>query len=745
MLLVSSVMRSQETSSVDILDYDLALDFSTPGSCLGDATLTLTPLQSVSTLALLLEGTVDSMWLDGVYLPEAQLNAIPMASASVGDTLRLRIRYSLSGYVEQGDFGGLHFDRDMDYNLGVGFYTNPHSLGRVLFPCRDNFTDKSTYTLRIRARQGWTAQSSGVLQSRSFDEDGCELTVWRIAHPVPTYLVGVGVANWDILTDTIYSHHGTYPLTLGHHGYDSLLVRQAFAQLDSVVPMFERCFGPYRWERIGYIGTRKGSMEHVNNIALVRSFMGSMQENAQTTIAHELGHAWFGNLVTCSEGADMWINEGGASFTAEVAMEAVNGRTVSDDYYQRNLKAVIQSTHLTDGGYRPLSPMPHAYTYGSTTYNKGWMVWHSLRGYLGEENFYNAMNLLMERCAFGNINAYRLRDSLSLYSGIDLTDFFDFHVFSPGFVDYYVGLEHSDGTNNEVCLWVCQQTVGGSATLRSHRIPITFFSHTLDTAKRLIVYEGNEGRVTFSLPFEPAFWILDYDKEISDAAIVAEAHLAGGGMMQNLRTASISLKSVQPVDAYVEHHWGTAYGDFPYGTIRPALRYWLVRGTWDTTAAVQGRFQFARGSDAIDQGFYTHAATYDSLAILYRPGNGHSWRPLPHTRNGNANEGTLVVDSLLPGEYTLAVVDTVQLSIPTRTAATLDLFPNPLPQDGELTVDTPLDTPYTISIFASDGRLAWRKTHCTNGQKVRPRLTSGTYFVVIENNFISLHSKLIQL
>jgi hypothetical protein len=78
-------------------------------------------------------------------------------------------------------------------------------------------------------------------------------------------------------------------------------VSQTFALLDNVVPMFEQCFGPYRWGRIGYIATPKGSMEHTNNIALVADFVSSMTEPAQTTIAHELGHAWFGNLITCAD------------------------------------------------------------------------------------------------------------------------------------------------------------------------------------------------------------------------------------------------------------------------------------------------------------------------------------------------------------------------------------------------------------------------------------------------------------
>jgi hypothetical protein len=115
--------------------------------------------------------------------------------------------------------------------------------------------------------------------------------------------------------------------------------------------------------------------------------------------------------------------------------------------------------------------MPHDYTYGSTVYKKGWMVWHSLRGYLGEEVFYSALQRLMNSCAFGNIDSYRLRDSLSLYTGVDLTDFFDFHVFSPGFVDYHVDLIPGD----HPAVNIRQQTVGTTATPRGSMVPVTIF------------------------------------------------------------------------------------------------------------------------------------------------------------------------------------------------------------------------------------------------------------------------------
>ncbi len=68
-------------------------------------------------------------------------------------------------------------------------------------------------------------------------------------------------------------------------------------------------------------------------------------------------------------------------------------------------------------------------TYSSTVYDKGALIAMSLKTYIGDSLFYSSVQRLLEDFAFSNIDSYTLRDSLSSYSGIDLTDFFNYYVF----------------------------------------------------------------------------------------------------------------------------------------------------------------------------------------------------------------------------------------------------------------------------------------------------------------------------
>lgn len=760
--------QGQVQDSVDVLDYDIALDLSDGVPFHGEAVVTLQLLRLCDSISLDLIGILDSLEMGGVRSSELGVHnsriTIPTSGIAAHQTFTLRLWYTCRGYVESYGFGGMHMDNNVSYNLGVGFETNPHVIGRAFFPCRDNFHDKATYTLRMKTRTGWTAECGGIRQSVDTDSAGCEHSVWRIDHPTPTYLVSVSQSNWTRIYDTIHSTYGDYPLTLGYRNRSETNVRRAFAELDSVVPMFERCFGPYRWGRIGYIATEKGSMEHVNNIALDQRFIASMGEPAQTTIAHELGHAWFGNQVTCETEEDMWINEGGASFTSEVAIEAVNGRTASNDYYQRYLEEVLRTTHITDDGYRALTPMPHDYTYGSTVYKKGWMVWHSLRGYLGDSVFYASLNRLMERCAFGNIDTYRLRDSLSLYSGVDLTDFFDFHVFSPGFVDYraeYLGSYSYEGH----VFRIRQQSVGTTQTLASHRVPVTIYYYDendiLDSIKRWVDFTGNE--TYFSLgryyqpSFDPAFIVLDRDFEFSDAATLGVLHLSDYAGSQMLPIAHLKIRmdgTITPQDLYAEHHMAPAMGEMPEGVVRRANRYWMLRGNWNGNDSVKGYFRYVRTGNSnssysnLDRGFYSNAATADSLGLFFRFNSDCDWQLISRLREGgDANEGWIVAENIWPGEYTLAVVDFEHLAIQNPQLPTVNsqLFPNPLGKGQPLTIKVDTEMPFSVTIFDTDGRTVWHHNGCHNGQSLNPQLPKGTYIVEIKNKQISIQSKLIQL
>lgn len=751
LLALATGLFAQTADSVDVLHYDLNLRLrsnSTPHLS-GCARLEIRLLTAMPRLQLdLKNATVDSVFVNGQRDSSASYTSpfltVGTADATAGDTLVVDVHYRSNGYMESNGMGGLHFNSGIAYNLGIALREYPHNMGKAWFPCRDNFTDRASYTLQVNTEAGWTAQCGGTCDSVWMDDDGSQNTRWQLPQEIPTYLISITAAPWHIIERTFTGLYGTYPTTLGYLHHDSTTVQRTFDNLERVLPMYEQCFGPYRWGRIGYVSTPMGSMEHVNNICLHTAAMDNLTEVGQSTIVHELSHAWFGNLITCSSAADMWFNEGGASFCEEVAMQAIHtadGKPFYHrEYYMNNLEKVIRTCHLDDGGgYRPLYDQPHYYTYGMTTYNKGALMWHSLRGYLGDSVFYAALRTLFERNAFQSMDGWSVRDSLAAYSHTNLDDFFNFYVYDGGFVDFIV--DSTRYHNGTATLYLRQRLLGTETPMQGCRVPVTFVGTNGERQTFTASWDGPTATLDFPLPFAPAHVLVDADDTLTRACTsgnVAIDHRGNYRQMAAHFTCTATACGDSTSWLRIEHHWLPAEGAMPYGVVRQANRYWNIIGDISDETRISGTFHYTceAGNNVsyphLDYGFYERTNSRDSLRLLYRPDNQSAWQVVDASHGGTASDGRLNLNLLKTGEYTLAIVDTALLGITTvgqTESATVTLYPNP--STGNVTID--VTHPSTVTVVDMTGRTVIPATplsaqHAT----LNVSLPKGIYLVRVE-------------
>ena len=742
--------------SIDVIHYDLSLNLSCqqPHHINATAGVDVRLLRTIPSFQLsLYADSIGTVTLNGDTISATYSHntlAFSVTHIALGDTFHVEVAYLSRGHVESYGWGGLHLDNNIYYNLGVAFFDNPHSYARSWFPCSDNFYDKATFRLAVTAKQGWQTLCSGLLQNTLTNTDGTTTTVWLQDNPTSPYLISFASAPMHIAHRSFRGLNTTYPGLLGYT-QDSMLVARTFDFLDTVLPAYEQAFGPYCWGRIGYVGTPKGSMEHVANIALSSAYMADYHGAGQTTIAHELAHSWFGNLLTCATIADMWINEGGASFCEELAALAHQGADSAAHYYQKRLDEVIRTAHIDDHNYLALYTPPDRYAYGTTVYYKGALVWHSLRGYLGDSLFYASLQQLFVRYAFQSLTSQQLCDTLSLLSGTDLQPFFDFHVFSPGFVDYHVDLFQPEGYGATVRLR--QLLTGTEVGPSSHWVPLAFYSSRNECCKVRMTFDGEQGEQHFDLPFMPAFVLIDPDHELSDAA--TDDFLTPGNLRKSpLTHFKYSLSSPSaPSFLQVSHHYGNLGADTLQGVVRTANRYWVIEGSMYDDVSLTGKFYFARGNFTqvefpyIDNGFLYRNSS-DSLRVLYRRHQGDSWHILAThvVPSSGANDGYCSCDNLRQGEYTLAVVDTALagISSPRSSSYTpqFSILPNPSSHSFKLQING-CDDAFTLSVTDMQGRLLLHQNDVSNGDVIHHNLPIGNYILTIQNNYVSLQSKMI--
>ncbi len=692
-LMCGTIAKAQshftERDTIDVLHYDIRLDMGhhqvrhIQGSC----EVTLQLLQSTEQVALGLEAaTIDSVLVDdvlvaasAVYYDRHQLR-IPV-EGGVGDTLRVKVCYGSYGW--QGSDGGFWCDPDKFYNLGEDRHVRPFSMGRSWFPCSDSVYDRATYAFAITAAPGWSAFCSGEHDSTVAHADGSNTFYYTLAHPIPTYLAGVNVAPYYVYQRDAVGHYGNYPLRIACFNSDSADVMRCFASFDTTLSRFERWFGPYRWGCIGFsAGDDNVGMEHVNNICV--NNVSTSYYRMDYLIDHEFAHQWFGNTITCDNLRDMWFNEGGATFADQIVVGMTHDRYTDLSYHKSRIMIRVPRE---ERGFHPLCGMPNQYSFMSNTYNKGAMVFHELRHLLGDSVFFGMLQTLFSRNAFTNMDSYQLRDSMSLYSGVDLTDFYNFHIFSPGFASYHVdSLQTIDGTTT---VWLSQLLWGAPEYNTQARVPVTFFTTTGDSITHNVVSHGHYAQGQFQLPFTPEYAIVDYYGVTACANITDDITIATTERQMH-STTNIGFRPSYVGDTTqlkVTLQLGSPDDVMPAGVVRWSNRRWTINGNIPQNLTVNAMFYFGDNSLVYDVGFYYGSATNDSIRLFYRKDSRQPWRIRRSAIVGRANSAGTVVNymeyqGLLAGEYILAVVDTALLDIRdddelATSETTLMLAPNP--------------------------------------------------------------------
>lgn len=716
------------SDSIDLVHFTINLNITdfTNKVLTGYTEIRFTPLvNNIQQIRLdLMTLMVDSViWVsDGSSLGFNQvseaLNISFPSTQNISDTNNFRVYYH---GVPSHDptFGGFYFQSGFAYSVGVSLSDIPHNYGRTWFPCFDNFTERSSYDFIITTQDIHTAVCGGLLINSINNGNGTSTHSWHISQQIPSYLPSVAVNNFAFLQDTVMSiTNQVIPIILAARPSDTTNVKNSFIHLKNAFHIFEYRFGPYRWDRIGYciVPMTAGAMEHAMNIAYP-IILANGSTSYQDIMAHELSHHWFGNLITCRTAEDMWINEGSAAYCEYIFNELLNGPATYRTMVRNSHKSLLQTAHIDDNGYWPLSGMPQDYTYGVTTYTKGADVLHTLRSYLGDAAFFNGLSQLLTQNAFDDVDADEYRDDLSAITGYNLSDYFDTWIFQGGWPHFAIdSIQVSpSGMNYDVQVHLRQKLVGRANYGNNVPFTLNLRDAQWNLYETTITTGGNTDVVNLTVPILPVFYALNLDEKISHA-VTAENRTINTTGTYNLSHANMTLNVSAVADSVyflVEHNWAPA--DPMINTtaqiqVSPQ-RYWRVDGLWNSsfmtsaTVAYNGR---TTGSNShLDHLLIT--GTEDSLVLLYRPGPGYDWTEYgDYTLNTGPNHtdkaGSVIINTLIKGEYTLGYRGGLT-GIEENTAQLMQVYPNPTLNTWRITLKSEnLQNP-SFRIYDSRGKM----------------------------------------
>jgi len=765
--------NNSRSDTVDVLHYTIALDITdfTTDTIRGYTDVKFTVLMNnVLTLDLdLLEMTIDSVLHNGnplVYSYNDTLLRVSLPVAhNIGDTSTVRVRYR---GVPQGDasgWGGFYFQSGYAFNLGVGFAADPHNYGRVWFPCFDNFVERSTYTFAITTSNGKVAYCNGLLASDT-TIGALRTRTWEMGKSIPSYLASVAVAGYTQVNQVFNSVNGPIPIILAALPADTTPMKNSFINLGNALTGFENRFGPYRFERVGYVLVpfSSGAMEHASNIAYPRAAANGSLTYEAGLMSHELAHMWWGDLATCRTAEDMWLNEGWASYSEFVFTEWMYGANAYKNAVRVNHEDMLHYVHITENGYRAVSGVPHAYTYSDHVYRKGADMAHTLRGYMGDSLFWLGLQYHLNQSQFTDVSSADFRDNLIAATGLTyLNDYFNDWVFNGGWPHFSIDSFKvvPNGPNYDVQLFFKQKLDGAPAYANNVPLEVKFYDANWNTQTRSFMISGQTTMQTVTIPINPVYAALDFDEKISDATADEWRVISTTGQHNmTLARCNLTVNSISDSALIrVEHNFAPPdpLQNNPNNYNISDYRYWNIDGILPSNFYATGRFYYdGRSTTSGGNGHLDNALTVpngDSIILLYRRGTHEEWQEYPHYTktiigpSASSKYGYVVADSLKLGQYAFANgVSTVLIGLnePQQEEYTLDVFPNPADEQVTLQWETMSSNETQVRVYDVNGRLVHdEQTANTQLQLNTSEWMSGLYFVQVQNGETLISRKLL--
>jgi hypothetical protein len=485
---------------------------------------------------------------------------------NAGETFTLQV--SFTGVAVSRGFGSIEFTTQngnpLVTTLSEAYYAY------TWWPCKDGDVgepgdngEKATFEIFVTAPATMRTVSNGLLQGMDVLTGSRRRYRWATAYPMSTYLACFASTNYNTWTRTY-----TYPLPGGGAGSmpvefniypasDTPSNRAAWEKCLDMLEAYRPIYGEYPFinEKYGiYQFNFSGGMEHQTNTG-----QGTFDESVT---AHELGHQWWGDNVTCRTWSDIWLNEGFATYSEALWIERRPGSS--------GLPALLNAM----AARRPTAVSDSVYCYDTTnmnrifstnySYRKGAWVLHMLRHVLGDAVFFDA--LAQYRAAFQGSAATTadFAAAVSAAAGRDMGWFFDPWVMQPGAPAYAYGTQGVTVNGRHYLKVRLRQTQ--SASYPTYTMPIDV--RALTTAGGYYYTLWNNARTehyVVPVPAPASGLVFDEDSRVLWTAAVAEAFVPGPPVVVQTVPppgASVSVGSAGAVTIYFSDPVAAAPGDF---------------------------------------------------------------------------------------------------------------------------------------------------------------------------------------
>ncbi|MDH3530328.1 MAG: M1 family metallopeptidase, partial [Acidobacteriota bacterium] len=266
------------------------------------------------------------------------------------------------------------------------------------FPIKDHPSDEpDSVSLHITVPENLYVATVGKLVKNTANDDGTRTFDWHMSNPINNYNVVLNIAPYRLVEDKYKSVGGEeFPIIFYALPESVEKARDIVDQTKEFLAFYEKFAGPYpfRAEKLGIAETPHLGMEHSTIIAYGNKFRKGA-DGFDGLMLHELGHEWWGNMVTASDWRDMWLHEGFQSYFDSLFLEQTKGH----EAYLKAMRTKMRNTN----NVQALAPREPRFAYqiyfqppdyvksDGDIYGKGASVLHTLRYLIGDSAFFRSL------------------------------------------------------------------------------------------------------------------------------------------------------------------------------------------------------------------------------------------------------------------------------------------------------------------------------------------------------------------
>lgn len=450
--------------------------------------------------------TIDSIHFNGVNVPflrhDSAVKVTPSVPLPNNSTFTAQVWYAglpPSGGSAIGD--GFSNAVDWSANQPVTWSLSQPLVAYHWWPAKQVLTDKiDSSWVFVSTDSSNMAGSNGLLVNVT-DLGAKKRFEWKSRYPIDYYLISVAVSDYKeynlyakplYLNDSILIQNFIYSNLINTNYWNSAEKPQ-IDKMPAMIELFSRLYGmyPFHKEKYGHcMAAIGGGMEHQTMSTM--GGMGYLPLNA-----HELGHQWWGDNVTCKSWSDIFMNEGFAHYSVLVALEHLSNPTT----LQSNLNSMHNNVMSKPGGSIHFTGADTLNTTrifdGRLSYDKGAAILHTLRFVTNNDSLW--FNTLRDFQYTHTGKTVGVTDFMNFYhssTGIDPAVFFNQWYYGEGYPTFTAKYNYD---NTQVFLEVQQTTSMPSKTpLFVTPLEYRIFRQGMpDTTVRLIHAQPVD---TFTLP-----------------------------------------------------------------------------------------------------------------------------------------------------------------------------------------------------------------------------------------------------